>query len=65
MYRIVETNPRVRRAKRIAGLTNWQVADLLGIHENTFLVWMRHEMPEEKQNKIIAAIEAWEKENNQ
>ena len=50
-------NEKIREAMRIANLKQWQVADALGVHEATFCVWLRHELPEEKQKKILSIIE--------
>ncbi|MBE6108783.1 MAG: hypothetical protein E7194_00015 [Erysipelotrichaceae bacterium] len=55
-----KANLKIRKAKQIAGITNWQIAALLGVSTNTFQNWMQREMPEEKQNKIIALIQNWE-----
>lgn len=55
-----KANPKIRKAKQIAGITNWQIAALLGVSTNTFQNWMQREMPEEKQNRIIALIQNWE-----
>lgn len=37
-------------------LSNWVIAEKLGIHENTFYRWMRAEMSEEKKEKVLAVI---------
>ena len=50
------TNEKIRDAMRIANVKQWQVADALGVHEATFCVWLRHELPTEKQEAILAAI---------
>lgn len=42
-------------SKRIA---IWMIADRLGVHENTLLRWLRHDLPEEKQKQILKAINA-------
>ena len=44
------------------GFAVWQVADLLGVHENTVFRRLRHEMPEEEQQRIAALIEDSKKE---
>lgn len=58
-----QTNEPIRKAKRIAGITNWQIADLLGVSESTFTNRMRHELPEAEQNRIISLIKTWAAEN--
>lgn len=59
------TNELIRTAMKAKNAKAWQVADLLGVHENTFYRMMRHELPEEKQREIITLIEDWARENNQ
>lgn len=49
-------NQRIRKAFDETGLPKWKIADRLGIHYSTLCVWMRHEMPEEKQEKILRLI---------
>lgn len=34
----------------------WMIADKLSVSENTLFRWLRHDLPEEKQQKIIKAI---------
>ncbi len=41
----------------------WQVADMLGISEQTLCRMMRYDLPEEEQQKIASVIEG-ESENN-
>ena len=52
----VKANQRIRKAFDETGLPKWKIADRLGIHYSTLSVWMRHEMPEEKQEKILQMI---------
>lgn len=49
-------NQKIRDAMRIADVKQWQVADALNVHEKTLSVWLRHELPKEKQAEILAAI---------
>jgi len=51
-------NKDIKRAIGGRGLTQWQVADALGISEATFYRKMRNELPEEEKQKILAVIEA-------
>lgn len=55
------TNEKIRDAMRIANVRQWEVADALGVHEATFCVWLRHELPAEKQNEILATIDKLKK----
>lgn len=50
-------NEKVYIASRIHGKPLWMLADRLGCHENTLLRRLRHELPEEEQNKLISLIE--------
>ena len=34
----------------------WEIADKLGISENTLYRWFRHELPEDKEQQIREAI---------
>ena len=49
-------NERVRAAFAETRVIKWQVADVLGVHPTTLANWMRHELPEIKQQEILAAI---------
>jgi len=51
-------NKDIKRAIGGRGLTQWQVADALGISEATFYRKMRNELPAEEKQKILAVIEA-------
>lgn len=46
-----------------AGLKQWQVADLLGIREETLSRNLRHELPIAEQEQIIALIDKYMKHN--
>lgn len=39
-----------------SGMYYWVLADRLGVTPWTLTVWMRHEMPEEKQERILQLI---------
>ena len=34
----------------------WMIADKLGISENTLFRWLRHDLPDDKQQQILKAI---------
>ena len=51
-----EPNQKIREAMKKSGLRYWQLADLIGISTGTLSVWLRHEMPEEKQERILQLI---------
>ena len=58
----MRNNETLRNAMKRNGFAVWQVADLLGVHENTVFRRLRHEMPEEEQQRIAALIEDSKKE---
>ena len=49
-------NKRVYEAAEEYGLYHWEVADLLGIREETLSKKLRYELPEEEQEYIIDTI---------
>ena len=52
----MKANQRIRDAMTESGLLYWRLADLLKVTSWTLSVWMRHEMPEEKQERILNVI---------
>lgn len=50
-------NKEIRTALRLSDVTQWQVADELGVSDVTICRWLRHELPDEKKNQILQAIE--------
>ncbi|MEA4805228.1 hypothetical protein [Acetobacterium wieringae] len=51
------SNKDIRSALKESQIRHWQMADFLGIHENTFVRHLRKELPEEEKQKIYSAIE--------
>lgn len=51
-----KSNQRIRNAMADSGMYYWELADRLGVTPWTLTVWMRHEMPEEKQERILQLI---------
>ena len=41
-----------------SGLKNYQVATMLGVTETTFSRWLRTELPAEKKQEILKAMES-------
>lgn len=52
----VKANQRIRKALKEAGLYQWELALLMGVHEATMAKMLRMELPEEEQDKIIDLI---------
>lgn len=53
-------NRDIKERIKAAGLHQYEVAHLLGIHEKTFICWLRYELTPERREKILAAIEKGE-----
>ena len=49
-------NKKIRIAMFDAGIAQWQLAEILGIHEGSLSRKMRHELPAEEQDKIVKMI---------
>ncbi|MCG3795991.1 hypothetical protein CON78_26105 [Bacillus toyonensis] len=43
-------------------IPNWMIAEKIGVHENTVIRWLRGDLPVERRQKILAAIEGIKKE---
>ncbi|PFR94850.1 hypothetical protein [Priestia megaterium] len=53
----MKRNQDIKNAIKNAGLSNWKVAESLGVHENTFYRMLRYELSQEYQEKIMKIIE--------
>mgnify|MGYP002623425603 CR=1 FL=1 len=51
-------NQKIRDRARIENVRYWQIARELGITAGTLTVWLRSEMPEDKRQRVDAAIDA-------
>lgn len=51
-----EANKDIRRAAQGAGVYLWQVAEVLGISDRTFCVWMRRELSPVMKKRAMQAI---------
>lgn len=58
----MKPNTDIRKMIRQSGFCSWQVADKLGVHENTFYRWLRKELGEEDIKQIYQALEELETE---
>lgn len=61
---MVKRNEFIRKKIKDFGLKQYMVAEKLGIHETTFILWLRRELTEEKKELIIGAIEELNHELN-
>ena len=55
-------NEEIRKAMKQAGLSQWQLGDLLGCSENTVQRKLRKEIPEDEKQKILKVIRDYQKE---
>ena len=49
-------NEGIRMTARKNKIALWEIAEKLGISEATITRWMRVQIPEEKENRILQAI---------
>lgn len=52
----MRANDDVRELLKQASITQWKIAEKLGIHEKTLSVWMRKELKPDKKQAILDAI---------
>ena len=50
------TNSKIRFAIFESGLKHYQVAEAMGVADETFSRWLRHELPEDKTQLILDTI---------
>ena len=55
-------NAKIRTALFKSGIKHYQVAEAMGVADETFSRWLRHELSKEKRNEIMAAIDKLKKE---
>ena len=55
-------NQAIRKAALVKGVRLWQVAEALGVHENTLSRRLRTELPQEEQERILSIINELGKE---
>lgn len=51
------TNNEIREQARTAGVRHWQIANAMGVSEQTLVRWLRTPLDESKRQRITAAIE--------
>lgn len=52
-----KNNSDIREAARKNGVYLYEIADTLGVSEPTFNRWLRKELPEQKKEDALTAIE--------
>lgn len=55
-------NEAITEARKAAGLKQWQLAELLGIREDTFSRKLRHNLAPEETDRILQIINEYQKE---
>lgn len=58
----MKRNETVREAARSKGVKHWQIAERIGISEQTIMRWLRTTLPPEREKTILEAIDAIAKE---
>jgi len=58
----MKCNENVRRAARIERIPLWKICLEIGISEPTMSRWLRTPLPEEKEKRIMKAIEKLSRE---
>ena len=53
----MQKNLNIRKRIADAKLRHWQVADELGVSQSLLSIWLRHELPPDKQLLIMSAID--------
>ena len=54
-------NMGIRKAIHKAGLTQWQVAEAIGVNATTLTVWLRTPLSESRLNRVQDALSALQK----
>ena len=52
----MKSNTIIRNTAKEKGVCLWQVADELGVSDVAFSKMLRHELPQEKREKILGII---------
>ena len=53
----METNTELKYQMHVSGVSQWMIADVIGVSENTINRWLRHELTPEKKEAVMNAIE--------
>ena len=52
-------NKEIRDALAARNMSQWKLADALGIHEETLCRKLRRELPDDEKARLISAIESY------
>lgn len=50
-------NNDVKAKMRTYEISQWMIADVIGVSENTINRWLRHQLPPQKRELLMNAIE--------
>ena len=50
-------NIAIREAIKESGFKHWQIADMIGVADTTFCRMLRRELPEDKKQEILMAMQ--------
>lgn len=50
-------NIEIRKAIKESGFKHWQIADMIGVADTTFCRMLRRELPEDKKQEILMAMQ--------
>lgn len=53
---MTKENEKIRRTARAAGIPLWRIAAAIGVSEPTLTRWMRTQLPEDKEQRIMSAV---------
>ena len=57
-----KANLAIRKKIEKSGIHYWEIADRIGISDATICKWFRKELPEDRKEQILKAIEEISKE---
>lgn len=53
---MLQANSELRTELRIKNIPLWKVARAVGVHETTFVKWMREELDGERKERVLKAV---------
>lgn len=58
----MKANQKIRESANRKGVKHWQIAEYLGISEQTIMRWLRAPLSPEREKNVMDAIDALAKE---
>ena len=53
---MLQANSELRAELRFKNIPLWKVARAVGVHETTFVKWMREELDGERKERVLKAV---------